>query len=87
LLFFYRTVLNEFNGSNASSPQAPLIFDAAGKLYGTTVRGGAQGRGIVFALEQIAGVWKERVLNAFTDANGDGPAPGTGLVLEGSDIQ
>lgn len=44
------TVLREFDGTDGENPQANLIFDAAGNLYGTTYSGGAYGGGIVFEI-------------------------------------
>jgi len=45
------TVLYSFTGgADGSSPQAGLIRDAAGNLYGTTVGGGTFGGGTVFKL-------------------------------------
>src|ERR1022692_4730194 len=43
------SVLHSFDGYDGSSPQAGLIFDAAGNLYGTA-GGGAYGKGTVFKL-------------------------------------
>ncbi len=80
------TVLYEFNGSNGSDSQSPLTLDAAGNLYGTTITGGALGFGIAFQLKKASGVWQERVLHTFTEANGDGAAPNTGLVLKGGNL-
>jgi uncharacterized repeat protein (TIGR03803 family) len=44
------TVLFKFNGKDGAHPQASLILDAAGNLFGTTVNGGASGFGSVFEL-------------------------------------
>ena len=49
------TVLHSFTGSDGASPEAGLLADAAGNLYGTTHSGGAgtscvQGCGTVFEL-------------------------------------
>lgn len=46
------TVLYRFpkSGSNGNNPQAGLVFDAGGSLYGTTFSGGAYGGGVVFKL-------------------------------------
>ena len=42
--------LVSFNGINGSSPEAGLITDAAGDLFGTTMDGGASGDGTVFEI-------------------------------------
>ncbi len=38
------TTLVSFNGTNGLSPEASLIMDSSGNLYGTTYLGGAYGR-------------------------------------------
>ena len=61
-------------------PEASLVRDAAGNLYGTTLQGGDQSCdcGTVFKLN-MAG--KETVLHAFT-GNPDGESPSSGLVMD-----
>lgn len=44
------TALASFNGANGSSPDASLLIDAAGNLYGATTYGGAYGYGTVFKI-------------------------------------
>ncbi len=44
------TVLVSFSGANGENPGAGLIFDSHGNLFGTTVRGGANGYGTVFEI-------------------------------------
>ena len=44
------TVLFSFDGTHGASPEAGLIADAAGDLFGTTAAGGANGRGTVFEI-------------------------------------
>jgi uncharacterized repeat protein (TIGR03803 family) len=46
------TLLHSFNynGTDGAYPQASLIFDAAGNLYGTTEVGGAYNEGTVFEI-------------------------------------
>jgi uncharacterized repeat protein (TIGR03803 family) len=72
---------------DGAQPQAGLISDAAGNLYGTTSAGGAKacaglaGCGVVFKLAlNPDGTWTESVLHRFTGANGTYPS--TGLVLD-----
>jgi uncharacterized repeat protein (TIGR03803 family) len=75
-------VLRRFNGGDGANPQASLIFDAAGNLYGTTSKGGANGAGTVFRLIPTAtGNWNEQVLHHFTGGK-DGGQPMAGLVFD-----
>ena len=56
-------------------PNAGLVFDKSGALYGTTMQGGANGRGTVFKLTPPGGgsiKWTETTLYSFTYA-GDFP--------------
>jgi uncharacterized repeat protein (TIGR03803 family) len=64
------------NGNDGSYPSAGLIFDAAGKLYGTTTGGGAYQYGTVFELSPRAGGgWTEKILHSFNDNGKDGYSP------------
>src|SRR5439155_10954895 len=73
------TVLRRFTGSDGdgSSPEAVLVKDSNGKLYGTTSSGG----GTVFNLEQDGSGYT--VLRSFGGSVSDGSVP-NGLVI-GSD--
>jgi uncharacterized repeat protein (TIGR03803 family) len=73
------TVLYSFAGTpDGECPQAGLIRDAMGNLYGTTNLGGAYGSGTVFELNTSG---TETVLYSFTGA-ADGANPRAGLVLD-----
>ena len=70
-------VLLRFNGTDGYRPNGALIFDSSGNLYGTTLQGGAYGRGSVFMLTPTAnGKWAETELYSFCAAGscsrGDG---------------
>jgi uncharacterized repeat protein (TIGR03803 family) len=65
-------VLHEFaGGSDGSSPQAGLVRDSQGNLYGTTASGGTGGTGTVFKISK-AGQYS--VLYSFAGGN-DGAVP------------
>jgi uncharacterized repeat protein (TIGR03803 family) len=74
------TVLHTFTGTNDDGkfPDAPLLLDPSGNLYGTTVSGGANKQGTVFELTPTG---TETVLYAFT-VGADGASPGGGLVRD-----
>ena len=74
------------NGTDGAFPDAGLIFDAAGNLYGTTNQGGAYGHwGTVFELSRsphaAGGGWTEKVLHSFGNGT-DGIWPYAGLTLD-----
>jgi uncharacterized repeat protein (TIGR03803 family) len=58
-----QTVLHRFKGLDGANPQAGVIGDSAGNLYGTTQYGGASNYGVVFKVD-TTGV--ETVLYGFT---------------------
>jgi uncharacterized repeat protein (TIGR03803 family) len=66
--------LVNFTGANGLVPQAGLIFDSAGNLYGTTTRGGANGDGTVFKLTNSGGTWTQSILHNFSNTDGSSPA-------------
>jgi uncharacterized repeat protein (TIGR03803 family) len=78
-------VIHTFSGSvDGSTPNATMVMDQAGNLYGTTSYGGAQpanaGSGIVFKLAQRNSSW---ILTPFYTFQGgsDGAYPGAGVVI------
>ena len=77
------SVLHFFSGQNDGGyPGSRLLFDAAGKLYGTTTAGGLDHQGVVFRLSpNSSGTWNEAVLHAFTGGK-DGAVPWGGLIVD-----
>jgi uncharacterized repeat protein (TIGR03803 family) len=78
-------ILHNFNnnGTDGYQPEAGLIFDAAGNLYGTTEYGGVNFAGAVIELKPATGGhWTESVLHSFTDQNPDGGYPVALLVFD-----
>ncbi len=74
------TTLASFNGTNGSFPEAGLILDGSGNLYGTTGFGGASDDGTVFEVAHGSGTIT--TLASFNDANGR--APFGALILDSS---
>jgi uncharacterized repeat protein (TIGR03803 family) len=75
----HQTVLYSFTGgADGASPQASVIRDSSGNLYGTTVGGGTAGSGVVFKLDTTG---RESVLHSFTGYP-DGAGPTAGAVLD-----
>jgi uncharacterized repeat protein (TIGR03803 family) len=79
-------VLHQFAaGADGKEPDAGVIFDALGNLYGTTTRGGANNCGTVFELTPTPdGSWAEQVLHSFSGTGPDGCFLGGGLVMDAS---
>jgi len=80
------SVLYAFSGKpDGANPEASLVLDSAGNLYGTTANGGANGPstgdGTVFKLTRTG---QESVLHSFCSAShcSDGAAPAAGLVRD-----
>jgi len=78
-------VIHSFGkGNDGETPEAGLVVDAAGQLYGTTEYGGAYGGGTVFRLTRGSNdEWKEKVLHSFGNGK-DGANVQSGLILDGA---
>lgn len=71
------------HANDGSYPQAGLVFDGAGNLYGTTFAGGSVlGSGTAFQLSPNGnGTWTERVIHNFGE-EGDGFSPESSLIVD-----
>ena len=66
-------LLHEFsNLPDGDAPYASVTMDRAGKLYGTTTYGGANGKGLVFKLSHKGDGWILSPLYSFTGGSDDG---------------
>jgi uncharacterized repeat protein (TIGR03803 family) len=67
---------------DGQQPDAGLVMDSSGNLYGTTFVGGTNDEGTVFQLSPKAGGgWTETVIHNFGNS-GDGSLPTANLVLD-----
>jgi uncharacterized repeat protein (TIGR03803 family) len=77
------TTLHAFtNGSDGGAPDAGLISDSNGNLYGTALDGGAYGYGTVYKLTHSTSGWTETVLYNFDGGTGDGAFPDYDLAFD-----
>jgi uncharacterized repeat protein (TIGR03803 family) len=79
------TVLYSFqqNATDGAVPNAGVIFDQAGNLYGTTIGGGSYGNGTVFELTPSGPGWTEKSIYSF-QAESDGAGPYAGVIFDQS---
>ncbi|MFZ1009905.1 MAG: choice-of-anchor tandem repeat GloVer-containing protein, partial [Candidatus Sulfotelmatobacter sp.] len=86
-------VLHNFadNGTDGYQTYSPLVFDASGNLYGTTLDGGTHtncygeniGCGTVFELSPaVGGGWTENILYNFGGTSTDGTNPSGALIFD-----
>lgn len=76
-------IIHSFDATDGGNPEAGLIFDAAGNLYGTAYEGGPNRGGAVFELTPNGdGTWTEKVLYSFSFTNGDGLNPRASVVFD-----
>jgi len=78
------SILHRFRATtDGAVPYAAPVFDASGRLYGTTSEGGTNGNGVVFRLTPISGGrWLEKTYS-FTGL-ADGGQPESGVVFDAS---
>jgi uncharacterized repeat protein (TIGR03803 family) len=76
----YNVLYNFAGGADGSGPQAGVVLDALGNLYGTTLSGGASGLGVVFKLDTGG---NQTVLHSF-GGGADGNGPNAGVILDSS---
>jgi uncharacterized repeat protein (TIGR03803 family) len=80
-------LLYSFDGTLGAGPSAPLVFDKAGNLYGTTTGGGPANAGAVFALSPTLANfrWTGVPLYGFGYIkNGNGPVSGLAMDAQGN---
>ena len=84
-------VLHNFSntGPDGGSPEAGVILDSAGNLYGTTLSGGINRNhtegsysGTVFELTPTGGEWNEKILYSFPAGRYDAAGPFASLVFD-----
>jgi uncharacterized repeat protein (TIGR03803 family) len=73
------TTLASFDGTNGWAPEAGLLIDSSGNLYGTTTAGGAAGYGTIFELAHNSSTITP--LASFNGTNDEYPS---GLVMDGN---
>ena len=79
-------IVHAFNAADGAGVH-DVVFDEAGNLYGTSAAGGSGGCrcGSVFELTPSGqGRWTETILYSFTNDNGDGRVPNSGVVFDRS---
>ncbi len=71
--------------NDGANPQAGLVMDASGNLWGTTSNGGAHNLGTIFKLSSIGGgMFQKSFLYSFAGYPSDGAHPLSKLVLDSS---
>jgi uncharacterized repeat protein (TIGR03803 family) len=72
----------DFSTQDGAGPQAGLVFDRRGDLYGTAASAGLYGYGVAFQLIPKDGKWAEKILHNFNLDGTDGISPIASLVLD-----
>jgi uncharacterized repeat protein (TIGR03803 family) len=76
------TTIHDFGtGPDGENPQAGVIFDQTGNLYGTAALGALRGNGLVYSLTPEGGdIWTESFVHRFTGPP-DGSVPVSSLII------
>ncbi len=76
-------IIYVFGQTDGYEPEAGLIIDKAGNLYGTTLFGGTYGYGAAFELSpEVGGNWNLTTLQSFNISGDDGAYLYGGLLLD-----
>ena len=76
-----KTLVN-FNGTNGADPEAGLITDIAGDLFGTTQAGGTNNVGTVFEILKTTSGYAASPTVLFNFDGGNGARPVAGLIAD-----
>jgi uncharacterized repeat protein (TIGR03803 family) len=77
--WIFKLLYSFTGGDDGGYPEAALVADANGNLYGTTIYGGLAGNGTVFELSPANGSWTLTTLYSFVEQNADPVSP---LILD-----
>lgn len=69
------SVIHSFTGPDGSGPDAGVVADTVGNLYGTTEVGGTSGNclggcGVVYQMTKVNGAWTQQVIHNFQGTDG-----------------
>ena len=76
------STLVSFNGSDGGTPDAGLIADANGDLFGTTTSGGVSGKGTVFEIIKTSFGYESAPTTLLSFNGSDGETPFAGLIAD-----
>lgn len=76
------TILVNFDNTHGATPQAALIADTSGNLFGTTNQGGASGYGVVFEIAKSTSGYASTPTILFNFDSVNGAFPIAGLTID-----